>query len=89
MKPEEILINIWEPSPFGSKYIEDLQLAITLNPDLDRIIEAMEDFGKQCFDAAREIECTTVGDIDDIPGVVHSNKFINFEDYLKSLGNDN
>lgn len=48
----------------------------------------LNSWGKQCFNAAREIECTTTGDIDDVPGVVHSNKFSNFEDYLNSINND-
>ena len=45
----------------------------------------LNSWGKQCFNAARKIECTTTGDVDDVPGVVHSNKFSNFEDYLKNL----
>lgn len=47
----------------------------------------LNSWGKDCFNAARQQEFTTTGDVDDIPGVVHSNKFINFEAYLKSLDN--
>ena len=39
----EILSEIFKPTSFDCKTeIEDLQIAITLNPDLSKIIEAME-----------------------------------------------
>lgn len=43
-KTEEILESVFEPSPQDcSTPREDLQLAVTLNPSLDRIEEAMEE----------------------------------------------
>ena len=48
----------------------------------------LNSWGKQCFNAAREIEYTTTGDVDDIPGVVVSYKYDDFEDYLKQLDNE-
>lgn len=39
----EILSEIFEPTSFDCKTeIEDLQIAITLNPDLSKILRAME-----------------------------------------------
>ena len=39
----EILSEIFEPTSFDCKTeIEDLQIAITLNPDLTKILRAME-----------------------------------------------
>ena len=39
----EILQKVFEPTSFDCKSEkEDLQIAITLNPDLSKIIEAME-----------------------------------------------
>jgi len=43
MKNIEILQKIFEPTSFDCQTEkQDLQIAITLNPDLDRILEAME-----------------------------------------------
>lgn len=76
MKPKDILE--------GQETFEEDYPVISIYDALS----AMEQFGEQCFNAARQQECTTVGDIDDVPGVVHSNKFSNFEDYLNSINND-
>ena len=73
MKLDE-LINFY----YGEISAEErLQLRMILNS-----------WGNKCFQAAREKDFTTTGDIDDIPGVVVSYKFTNFEDYLKQLDND-
>ena len=39
---EEILVKYFEPCGIDDNEREDLQLAITLNPSLDRIINAMQ-----------------------------------------------
>lgn len=49
------------------------------------VIFLMEKFGEQCFNAARETESTTTGDIDDVPGVTIKSKYVDFNDYLKQL----
>ena len=52
---EEILIEVFEPSPQNCQTpTQDLQLAITLNPDLNRIKEAMIEFGKRLLELAAE-----------------------------------
>ncbi len=46
--PIEILFEVFDPSPQDCTTPEqDLQLAITLNPSLDRIKLAMEEYAKQ------------------------------------------
>lgn len=52
---EEILAKIFEPtSQDCSTTKQDLQLAITLNPDLNRILEAMKQACSQILDLAAE-----------------------------------
>ena len=52
---EEILINVFEPSSqYCSTPLQDLQLAITLNPDVGMIKDAMIEFGKRLLELAAE-----------------------------------
>lgn len=52
---EKILAKIFEPtSQDCSTTKQDLQLAITLNPDLNRILESMKQACSQCLDLAAE-----------------------------------
>jgi len=52
---EEILTKVFEPSPQDcSTPSQDLQLAVTLNPDISRIKEAMKEACKQVLELAAE-----------------------------------
>lgn len=52
---EEILAKIFEPTSQDCSTIkQDLQLAIILNPDLNRILEAMKQACDQVLDLAAE-----------------------------------
>lgn len=70
---------------------EKLQRSTVMMEDyyiVDRVaISAMKQFGKQCFNAARETDNIIVGDIDDLPGVSHKDRYKDFNDYLKQLEN--
>ena len=60
-------INLEEiiASKYGCVDIDDLQLEITLNPDLDIIKSSMLEFGKQLLElAAENAELTFVGESD-------------------------
>lgn len=51
----EILKYIFDPiDDDQSNEKQDLQLAITLNPSIDRILFAMEEYGKQQYNQALE-----------------------------------
>lgn len=52
---EEILTKVFEPSPQDcSTPSQDLQLAVTLNPDISRIKEAMKEACRQTLELAAE-----------------------------------
>ena len=52
---EEILVKTFEPSlQLCSTITQDLQLAITLNPNLNKIKEAMKETAKQALELAAE-----------------------------------
>ena len=48
---EEVLLGIFNPSPQdGNTWRQDLQLAVTLNPSIELIEDAMDDYAKQFSD---------------------------------------
>lgn len=51
-----ILEDIWQPSETyaGANCADELQLAITLNPDLNKIVLAIKQYGKQLLKKAAE-----------------------------------
>ncbi len=58
-QPEEILNELFETvSQDCTTPKQDLQLAITLNPDLDKIVLAMERYASQfSYDFSKTCEC--------------------------------
>lgn len=84
MTPEEILYELFDPIEFGRCKKDDLQLAVTLNPSVDRILTAMEEYGKQQWNEAIKLAAEEV-EIIEIPWGLGVDTSVNKQSILKLL----
>lgn len=75
---DEILIAIFEPvSQDCTTPVQDLQLAVTLNPNVDRIKDAMKEACRQTLELAAENADVTINSIEDLKLIVDKQSILN------------